>query len=566
MAEVALPGSLTAPSLEPMTPDDWPAVLRIYREGMATGDATFETEAPTWGAWDAGHVASCRFVARVDGHVVGWTALGPYSSRRAYRGVAWESVYVAESVRGERIGTALLRAVVPASEASGFWMLLAGVLAENAASLAVHERAGFRRVGVQRRVARDAAGRWRDVFLMERRSPIVGADANAAPAETLSSEARSSEDGRAVVAPVAPLLPPGLETPCLVIDLDLVEANARRLAAAVAARGVALRPHTKTHKSVALARIQLEAGASGITVGTLGEAEVMAAGGIDDIFIAYPVWAVGERAARLRALVERESMRLSVGFDSVAAAERLAAAVSGARRPLRVLVEVDPGTRRTGVAPAIAGPLAAAARELGLEVAGAFTFGGHAYAGREAIEPAAADEVASLVVAAEGLRGVGIEPAVLSAGSTPTALGAATNPVTEVRPGTYLLGDRIEVALGASPPDGVAIAIAATVVSTAVPGQVVIDAGTKTLSKDRPAYLEGFGFLPAYPDAILEHLYDYHGVVRIPEDTRRPALGEVVAVIPNHACPVVDLHDDFVASRAGVTIGRWPVDARGRSG
>jgi len=356
-----------------------------------------------------------------------------------------------------------------------------------------------------------------------------------------------------------------LDTPALVVDIGIVEANARRLGDQLRAKGVALRPHTKTHKSVALARIQLAAGASGITTGTLGEAEVMADGGIDDIFIAYPVWAVGPKAARLAALHARSDLALSVGFDSVAGAERLAAAVGSDERPLRVVLEIDPGNGRTGVVPARAGQIAGAARDLGLEVIGVFTHGGHAYRGADAIAGAAGDEVRSLSVASDLLRAAGIELQVISAGSTPTALAAAAGPVNEIRAGTYLLGDRIQVFLGASPPDGVAIAIAATVVSTAVEGQVIIDAGAKTLTKDVPGYLTGFGSLPAYPEAIIERVFDYHAAVRTPDGSRRPALGEVVTVIPNHCCVVVDLHDEFVATRAGEIVGRWPVDARGRS-
>jgi D-serine deaminase-like pyridoxal phosphate-dependent protein len=362
-----------------------------------------------------------------------------------------------------------------------------------------------------------------------------------------------------------PVLPPGLDTPALVIDIGIVEANARRLGDQLGARGVALRPHAKTHKSVALAQMQLAAGAAGITVGTLGEAEVMASGGIDNIFVAYPVWAVGPKAGRLAALHARSDLALSVGFDSVAGAERLAAAVGSSGRPLRVVLEIDPGNGRTGVPPARAGQVAGAARDLGLDVIGVFTHGGHAYRGADAIAGAAGDEVRSLGVAVDLLRTAGIEPQVISAGSTPTALGAAAGPVNEIRAGTYLLGDRIQVFLGASPRDAVAIAIASTVVSTAVDGQVVIDAGAKTLTKDVPGYLTGFGSLPAYPDAILERVFDYHAVVRSPEGSRRPALGEVVTVIPNHCCVVVDLFDEFVATRAGEIVGRWPVDARGRS-
>ena len=362
-----------------------------------------------------------------------------------------------------------------------------------------------------------------------------------------------------------PSLPTGLDTPALAIDLDIVETNAERMAAAMDARGIALRPHTKTHKSIALARIQQTAAPGGITVGTLGEAEVMAEAGFDDIFIAYPLWAAGPKRDRLRALLGRPNLRLRVGFDSALGAEQLAAAAGGLERPLEVVLEIDPGYHRTGVPPADAGTIASAAAHLGLSVAGVFTHGGHAYAGRDAVEPAAGDEVAALAAAMDSLDVAGLAARVVSAGSTPTASAAAVAPVNEIRPGTYLLGDRIQVALGGSSPDGVAIAIVATVVSTAAPGEVVIDAGAKTLTKDLPPYLDGYGFLPAYPDAFIERVSDYHGVVRIPEGTPVPHLGEVVAVIPNHACPVVDLHDSFVAHRSGELVGIWPVDARGRS-
>ena len=362
-----------------------------------------------------------------------------------------------------------------------------------------------------------------------------------------------------------PRLPEGIDTPAIVNDLDIVERNARRLGDALAARGIALRPHVKTHKSVALARLQLDSGARGLTVGNLGEAEVFAGAGLDDLFIAYPIWATGQKASRLRALHDVDGLRLVVGFDSVAGAERLAAAVAGSRRPLAVMLELDPGNRRTGAPADRAGETAAAARDLGLDVVGVFTHGGHAYRPGGA-EPAGADEVATLAAAAAALRAAGIEPRVISAGSTPTQLTAAVAPVTEMRAGTYLIGDRQQWAIGAVPDDGVAIAVAATVVSRAVDGQVVIDAGAKTLTKDVAPYLVGHGLLPAYPDAIIERVSDYHGVATSPNGGALPSLGEVVAVIPNHVCPVIDLRDTFVATRDGLVVGMWPVDARGRSG
>lgn len=162
-------------AIEPMTPDDGPAVLTIYLQGIATGNATLETTAPDWGHWNASHRRDCRLVARDgSGQIVGWTALGRYSTREVYAGVAWESVYVDQAARGQGVGSALLATLVPVSEAAGVWTLLAGVLVENTASMALHERAGFRRIGVQERIGRDVTGRWRDVVLLERRSSITG--------------------------------------------------------------------------------------------------------------------------------------------------------------------------------------------------------------------------------------------------------------------------------------------------------------------------------------------------------------------------------------------------------
>lgn len=157
-----------------MTPLDADAVLDIYGQGIATGDATFETEVPDWRRWNATHRQECRFVARLGGSVVGWTALSSWSGRPVYSGVVWESVYVAEAARGRGVGRALLDALIPASEEAGIWTLIAGVQIENEASLRLHEAVGFRRVGVHERLGRDATGRWRDVVILERRSAVTG--------------------------------------------------------------------------------------------------------------------------------------------------------------------------------------------------------------------------------------------------------------------------------------------------------------------------------------------------------------------------------------------------------
>ena len=165
-------------TIEPMTEDHWPDVRRIYADGIATGDATLEREAPDWAHFDRSHRPSCRLVACAAprGTVLGWTALSKYSPRRVYAGVAWESVYVDADARGRGVGRALLEALIGASERAGFWTLFAGVLVDNKPSLALHKRVGFRRVGVQHAMGRDAGGRWRDVVLMERRSTVIGTD------------------------------------------------------------------------------------------------------------------------------------------------------------------------------------------------------------------------------------------------------------------------------------------------------------------------------------------------------------------------------------------------------
>jgi D-serine deaminase-like pyridoxal phosphate-dependent protein len=194
-----------------------------------------------------------------------------------------------------------------------------------------------------------------------------------------------------------------------------------------------------------------------------------------------------------------------------------------------------------------------------------FTHGGHGYRPGER-EEAARDEVETLAAGAEALEADGFQVRTRSAGSTPTmTLAAVAGRVDEIRAGTYALGDRQQLRLGAIEPKGIACAVAATVVS-ATEDRLVIDAGAKTLTKDRAEHLGGFGLLPEYPDLLVERLSDYHGVVVVPPGAPRPVLGEVVAVVPNHICPVVDLRDGFVAVLEDGTPETWPVDARGRSG
>ncbi|HUG29476.1 MAG TPA: alanine racemase [Candidatus Limnocylindria bacterium] len=359
-------------------------------------------------------------------------------------------------------------------------------------------------------------------------------------------------------------LPPGLVTPAVVVDRSIVERNIATMARDVAALGIALRPHIKTHKMVDVARLQLAAGAAGITAGTLGEAEIMAAGGIDDIFIAYPLWVTAAEADRLRRLNAVAELR--VGVESAEAAAVLGDALRGVVPPLKVLVEVDSGEHRTGVrSPADAARVARAAQVAGLEVRGVFTHGGHGYRSAELRMQAAHDEAGVLEAAAEAMEAAGIPAPERSAGSTPTTPVGVRDGITEQRPGTYVFGDRQQVALGSVARDAVGLAVAATIVSLQQPGYAIINAGAKMLARDRPAFLDGFGIIPALGDAVVERVYDYHGVVRLPRGIR-PAHGQVVAVIPNHVCPVVNLVDAVTVAVDGHVADTWRVDARGQNG
>lgn len=356
-----------------------------------------------------------------------------------------------------------------------------------------------------------------------------------------------------------PAIPAGLTTPSVIVDLDVVRANIGRMQALADDRQISLRPHVKTHKSIEVGRLQVLAGARGITAGTLGEVEVFAGAGFDDIFLAYPVWAVDERADRLRDLLD--AIRLRIGIDSQAAATALSRLLKTGR-PIEVVIEVDCGARRCGVPPAAAGALAAFARSIGLEPVGAYTYPGHGDRDPAARRTASDDEVDALAVAQASIVAQGIVPTVLSAGSTPTSALSGRPPVTELRPGEYVYNDLGKLWIGACGPSDLALFVVTTVVSDAVPGQVIVDVGTKALGREGSEAI-GYGRVPSIPGAVLSRLNEYHGYLRIPDGHRRPPVGERVLVAPNHVCPVVNLVDDFVVHRGGVAEGVWRVDARG---
>lgn len=366
------------------------------------------------------------------------------------------------------------------------------------------------------------------------------------------------------------------DTPYLLIDDAVLRRNIDTLADWAAEQGLQVRPHAKTHKCAQVARRQLDAGAAGLSVATLGEAEAFAEAGFTELFIAYPLWLSPAKTARLRALAGRlPPHALRIGVDSAAGARQLARGLGEAA--VDILVEVDSGMHRSGVAPAEAGAVAAAARDAGLTVIGVFTFPGHGYGPGDARESAAREEMASLAQAAESLRMHGIEPVVVSGGSSPTvALAARAGAddtlrpgavLTEIRPGVYPFNDAQQLELGACHWPDLALVAVATVVSTVAGDrqsgpQLILDAGSKVLGADRPGWATGFGRLPDYPQARLTALSEHHATVRFPRGAVAPGLGEQVRVVPNHVCTAVNLADELLVETTGGRT-RWPIIARG---
>jgi D-serine deaminase-like pyridoxal phosphate-dependent protein len=343
-------------------------------------------------------------------------------------------------------------------------------------------------------------------------------------------------------------------TPHLLVDAAVLEANIASMASLAADRGVGLRPHAKTHKSSHVARLQLGAGAQGLTVATVSEAEAFADLGCTDLFIAYPLWLDPAKASRLRALRGRADV--IVGIDSPEGARTLAAQVPGTT----VLVEVDSGHHRSGVLPSDAGEVAECATRAGLDVRGVFTFPGHSYSPGIQSD-VAAQESRALRTAAASLSAHGIEPLVVSGGSTPSAAATDGEVLTEIRPGVYVFGDAQQWELGTVGPDRIALTCLATVVSHAG-GNVVLDSGSKVLGADRPAWTTGYGRLLDHPEARVGLLSEHHAVVEWP-DQPLPSLGERLRVVPNHVCNAVNLADELVVVRDGLVVDLWPVTARG---
>lgn len=345
-------------------------------------------------------------------------------------------------------------------------------------------------------------------------------------------------------------------TPAVVVDLEVVERNIARIQKMCDEAGVANRPHIKTHKSPALARLQVEAGARGITCQKLGEAEVMAQAGLDDILISYNI--LGEhKLGRLGRLLA--DARVTVAADNPVVVEGLPRAAEIAGRALPVVVEVDTGRKRAGVA--TVAEAVALARDIAARPGLAFA-GFMLYPPEDAIE----ETQRFLDEATRGVREAGLEPAIVSSGGTPNLanLGRIRG-ATEHRAGTYVFNDRMMLACGIARLEDCALTVYTTVVSRAEPERGILDAGSKTLTADTGG-LDGYGLLLEHPRARIQKFSEEHGFLDLSACNDRPHVGEVVRVVPNHVCVVVNMVDRLVAVRGETIVGEIDVAARGRLG
>jgi D-serine deaminase-like pyridoxal phosphate-dependent protein len=343
-------------------------------------------------------------------------------------------------------------------------------------------------------------------------------------------------------------------TPCAVIDMDRVERNIARVQATCDAADVANRPHIKTHKSPVLAQMQVKAGAQGITCQKIGEAEVMAAAGIDNILISYNL--IGEeKMARLGALQGKAEM--TVAADNATVIEGLPQAAAHSGRTLSVLVECDTGRKRAGVeTPAEAIALARQiAASKGLRFAGFMLY---------PTETGWAEAQKFYDEALAGVREHGLDATMVSTGGSPNLVNLGKlKGATEHRPGTYIYNDRMQVAAGVASLDDCALTIYSTVVSRAAPERGILDAGSKTLTSDTGG-LDGHGLIVEHPEAKIARFAEEHGFLDLTRSNTRPKVGDVVRIVPNHVCVVVNMMDEVVMVRGDEIVGVLPVAARGK--
>jgi len=357
-----------------------------------------------------------------------------------------------------------------------------------------------------------------------------------------------------------------LETPALLIDLDVMEGNLRKLADYGQKHRLRVRPHTKTHKIPALARKQLELGAAGLTVAKVGEAEVMLAAQPQELLVAYPI--VGKRKLeRLMQVAGKTSV--TVSLDSEMVAQQLSEAANAAGREIGVLAEVDVGLGRVGVPPG--GTLLQLIQQIerlpGLRFEGIAFYPGHIKRLDEEGEQALQSLAQMLARILDDLRKAGVEARIASGGSTPTLFHSHRLPgLNEIRPGTYIFNDRNTVLSGACTFEECAASILVTVVSTAKAGQMIIDGGSKTFSSDGPmAGTEvSYGRLMQAPDAVFTKMNEEHGFVDLRRAGQKFNVGEKVRIIPNHVCVAMNLHETVYGVRGDTVEQTWRVEGRGK--
>ncbi len=357
-----------------------------------------------------------------------------------------------------------------------------------------------------------------------------------------------------------------LTTPALVVDRTVLIRNIRAMAARADGAGVSLWPHAKTHKSPEIAREQLTAGAGGVTVATVAEAETMVAAGVENLLLAYPP--VDEwRLQRIAALAG--TANVTVTLDDVGTALALDAACAAADLEVRFLWEVDCGNRRCGSAPGDETAECVGAALAGCSharYAGLMTFAGHAYGARNDAElrEIARAEVAAVRSTAEVLRRRGIESPVLSIGSTPTVRHLADGTAgMQIRPGNYVFNDATQVALDTAAVGDCALTVLTTVISRPSRDRVIFDSGSKAMSGERMTdRTDGFGIVRSVAGVRIERLFEEHAIASVDPDCPLE-VGDRVRVIPNHACTTANLHTSMLVVQDGRMIDVWPIAARG---
>jgi D-serine deaminase-like pyridoxal phosphate-dependent protein len=353
------------------------------------------------------------------------------------------------------------------------------------------------------------------------------------------------------------------QTPVIVVDQAILDANIAAMADFAAANNLVLRPHAKTHKMAEVARRQVAVGSPGLSVATVGEAQYFFDAGVTDLFISYPLWATLNDAVVLRRIAD--DGRLAVGTDSVAAVHQLAD-VTSEHPNIEFMIELNSGHHRSGVFPDQVVPIARAIRQRNMSLRGVFTFPGHSYA-PGAHSTAAADEARALREAQQALQDAGFPVDVLSGGSTPTATATETDGATEIRPGVYVFGDTQQLELGRIDWDDIALTVVTTVVSSQpahedAPARIIVDAGSKILSSDKAPWATGYGRVLGHPEARITALSEHHGTI-IWDSDDLPAVGTRLRLVPNHVCVAVNLVDAVSVADGDKLIDTWRVGARG---